>query len=569
LEKYELISRSVANPVIVSSADGSILYMNEGAGRLLQVAGLTECANISEFGFDLLTENTEEALTLEITLSGLRYSVCLIPFQTDSFEHCRLYIFEDNVVCSALVSELLEAIDEGICVIDLNGYLETANRTALYYIGIDPDERESDIKASVGKDLQQILRENGLLSDALNPIVIKEKKTVRKNLEYNNGKVVTYTGTPVFDGDSNLRHVVLTGRDVSRLVSLESQLDELEKIKNDYYTQLMELEIFRGGQDPVCSSKKMEYVLGIASKVASTDAPIFLTGESGVGKEEVARFIHRNSGRSDKPFIAINCAAIPEQLLESELFGFAAGSFTGANRNGKKGLLEEADGGTFFLDEIGELPFSVQSKLLRVVQEGKIYRIGSTIPIDLDVRFLSATNLSEEALGSSAKFRRDLYYRLCVVPLHIPPLRERKDDIIPLISHFLELFNKKYRKNIRINNQVMRKMTKLDWPGNVRELKNVIERLVILSVGGIVDEAQLKVALDMGYGEAKEKITVSGLMPLSEAHDLVDGILISEAYSQFGTIVEAAKALYIDPSTIHRKLKDGKIVLEAKTAKKN
>ncbi|MEG1166408.1 MAG: sigma 54-interacting transcriptional regulator, partial [Oscillospiraceae bacterium] len=334
---------------------------------------------------------------------------------------------------------------------------------------------------NIGRDLQEALRERQLLSSALAPIVIREQKTVTKNLEYSNGKVVTYTGTPIFDDEQKLRHVVLTGRDVSRLVQLESQLNELVKIKNDYYTRLRELSMGRDAEGPVCSSKKMEYVLAISSKVAPTDAPIFLTGESGVGKEEVARFIHRKSDRRGKPFVAINCAAIPEQLMESELFGFNSGAFTGANKNGKSGLLEEANGGSFFLDEIGEMPFAVQSKLLRVVQEGKMYRIGSTTPIDLDIRYISATNLSEAELGNSTKFRRDLYYRLCVVPIHIPPLRERADDIIPLVSFFLESFNQKYKKKIKISNQAMRAMTKIEWHGNVRELKNVVERLVILS----------------------------------------------------------------------------------------
>lgn len=559
MEKYELIANAVSNPVIIASLDGTLLHMNEGASRLLEISDIAECKNISELSSDLLQNRDHELLSLDVSLSNLNYSVSAFSYTEENGGTCRIFIFEDSVVCSKLVSQILEAIDEGVSVIDQNGCLETFNDIALKYVGMNINGRNDYI----GENLQQALRDKKLLFDALNPIVIKEKKVVRKNLKYSNGNVVTYTGTPVFDEAQRLKHVVLTGRDVSRLVQLESQLNELEKIKNDYYIQLMELTKFQDGLNPVCSSKKMEYVLGLASKIASTDAPIFLTGESGVGKEEVARFIHRNSDRSDKPFVAINCAAIPEQLAESELFGFESGSFTGANKNGKKGLLEEAHGGTAFLDEIGELPFALQSKLLRVVQEGKMYRIGSTNPISLDVRFISATNRTEDDLGNSSKFRRDLYYRLCVVPVHIPPLRERTDDIIPLVSNFLESFNRKYKKNIRISNQVMRKMTRFEWPGNVRELKNVVERLVILCSDGFVDEAQLKIALEMGSSGAKDKITVSGLMALSEAHDMVDQILIAEAYSQYGTIVEAAKALGIDPSTIHRKIKDGKIELSS------
>ncbi len=561
MNKFELLADFVSNPVFISSADGRILHINEGAKRLLEISGITEYENVFELWG---TQPCDSGyFCFDTVLSNLKYSVCALSFSAENGELLRLFIFEDSVVCSKLVSEILEAIDEGVSVINVDGRLETFNDIALKYVGMNINGRNDYI----GENLQQALRDQGLLFDALNPIVIKEKKVVRKNLEYSNGNVVTYTGTPVFDDGQKLKHVVLTGRDVSRLVALESQLNELVKIKDDYYSRLLELSKYADGQGPVCSSKKMEYILGLASKVASTDAPIFLTGESGVGKEEVARFIHKFSDRGDKPFIAINCAAIPEQLIESELFGFARGSFTGANKNGKKGLLEEAEGGTFFLDEIGELPFAVQSKLLRVVQEGKMYRIGSTVPIDLDIRFISATNRSEDDLKSSTKFRRDLYYRLCVVPINIPPLRERTDDIIPLVSHFLGSFNRKYHKNIKISNQVMRKMTRLEWPGNVRELKNVVERLVILCGDGLVDEEQLKIALDMGSSAAKEKISVSGLMPLSEAHDMIDDLLIREAYNQFGTIVSAAKALDIDPSTIHRKIKDGKISLDSANAK--
>lgn len=563
MNKFELIADAVSNPVIITSAHGRTLYINEGAKRLLDISGISGCENISEICGNTKLGDDSGYIRFDAVLSNLKYSVCAFSDVAEDGELCRLLIFEDSVVCSKLVSEILEAIDEGVSVIDVDGRLETFNDIALKYVGMSISGRNDYI----GENLQQALREKELLFDALNPIVIKEKKVVRKNLEYSNGNVVTYTGTPVFDDEQRLKHVVLTGRDVSRLAALESQLNELVKIKDDYYSRLLELSKYADGQGPVCSSKKMEYILGLASKVASTDAPIFLTGESGVGKEEVARFVHKYSDRGDKPFVAINCAAIPEQLIESELFGFERGSFTGANKNGKKGLLEEADGGTFFLDEIGELPFAVQSKLLRVVQEGKMYRIGSTSPINLDVRFISATNRSEDDLQSSTKFRRDLYYRLCVVPINIPPLRERTDDIIPLVSHFLDSFNRKYRKNIKISNQVMRKMTRLEWSGNVRELKNVVERLVILCGDGLVDEQQLKTALDMGGSAAKEKISVTGLMPLSEAHDMIDDILIREAYNQYGTIVSAAKALGIDPSTIHRKVKDGKIDLSSVNAK--
>jgi len=560
MKYYEQLADAAANPVIIMATDGMILHKNESARTLLKYLKAELCTDVFEL-IPNLELGAEGVFSYQnVALRNLRLLVFVYAFVSNDGTSCRALLFEDTPVSSKLIFQIIQATDESITVIDCNGILESANDSALLYIGRDIEERD----ASIGEDLQQTLIDKGLLYHTLNTAVRKEKKIIRKNISYSNGKVVTYTGTPVFDDEQNLKHVVLTGRDVSRLVELENHLNELEQIKNDYYEQLMMLVKTRGKQDPVCSSKKMEYVLGLASKVAQTDVPIFLTGESGVGKEEVARYIHRNSDRGEKPFIAINCAAIPEQLIESELFGFAGGSFTGANKSGKKGLLEEANGGTFFLDEIGELPFSVQSKLLRVVQEGTMYHIGSTAPINIDVRYISATNLTETELKNSTRFRRDLYYRLCVVPIHIPPLRERKDDIIPLVSQFLESFNTKYNKNIRLSNKVMRKMTRFDWVGNVRELKNVVERLVILSNDGIVDDEQLQLAIDMEGDEHGEKIIIKNLMTIAEAHDLVDKILIEEAYSQYGTIIDAAKALDIFPSTIHRKRNAGKVNLPEK-----
>ena len=562
----------VANPVFIIATDGTIIHANEGAMTLLKISKAESLNNIFEL-IPELNQGTEVELACKtVAIGNFKLSVCVQDFTSGGVKPYKLLLFEDSPVSSKLLSQVLEAVDEGLTVIDANGTLEICNQTSRELLGVRPTMEKpftSNGQAldytskyfAVGENLGQMLKENNFLHQALYPTAIREKVAVRKNLRYDNGVNMTYTDTPVLDEEQNVKHVVLTGRDVSRMVSLENQLYELEKIKNDYYSQLMKLVKNKDVKDPVFSSKKMEHILGLSSKVALTDAPIFLTGESGVGKEEVARYIHRSSARADKPFIAINCSAIPEQLIESELFGYAPGSFTGANKSGKKGLLEEANGGTFFLDEVGELPFPVQSKLLRVVQENQLYRIGGTAPVKLDVRYISATNLSESELKNSAKFRRDLYYRICVVPIHIPPLRERTDDIVPLVSHFLEYFNQKYNKKIRLSNIVLRRMTRLDWPGNAREIKNVVERLVILGDDGVIDEQQLQYALDMDGEGPVEKISVKGIMPLTDAHNLLDKILIEEAYAQHGTIVDAAKALGTYPSTIHRKIKAGQVKL--------
>jgi PAS domain S-box-containing protein len=538
--------RKISNPVIITNSDGSIIATNGAADRMLRLMGNEHIENISE----CLDENKQ------LHFRNLRIHYESYPLDLNSV-NVFLFVFEDAIVFSRLASQVLESIDEGISIIDSEGNLEIANSTASEYIGRSIEELER----YMGTNLQQALRENNLLTDALNPIVSREKKIVRKNIRYSNGKVVTYTGTPLFDEGGELGHVVLTGRDVSRLVQLESKLDDLGKIKEEYLSNFKEFSLYKKSKSFICSSAQMELILNLAAKVAATDAPVFITGESGVGKEEIAKYIHNNSDRCQGPFVAINCAAIPEPLIESELFGYEGGSFTGAKRNGKKGLLEEACGGTFFLDEIGELPISMQSKLLRVVQEGNVYRIGSTNPIKIDVRYICATNLTKDQLEDKKKFRRDLYYRLCVVPISVPPLRERPDDIIPLASHFLDMFNQKYGKNVKISNSIMRSLTQTPWLGNVRELKNVIERLVIFSNNDVIEAFDLSMATDIGAQEMDSPIQIRQIMPLAAAYEIVDNILIKKAFEQSSSVVEAANKLQIDPSTIHRKIKAGKLKL--------
>ncbi len=233
----------------------------------------------------------------------------------------------------------------------------------------------------------------------------------------------------------------------------------------------------------VAVSESMRRVLDLAEAVAQTSSTVLITGESGVGKEVIARYIHNKSQRADRSFVSINSSAIPESLLESELFGYVEGAFTGAVKN-KLGLFEEANGGTLFFDEVGELPFSTQAKLLRALQEGEIRHIGSTRNIKVDVRIIAATNQNLHVLVNDGKFREDLYYRLNVIPINIPPLRERKEDIVPLINMFIDKYSIKMKKFVReFNSDAMYIMMQYDWPGNVRELENIIERIIAICKG--------------------------------------------------------------------------------------
>ncbi len=300
----------------------------------------------------------------------------------------------------------------------------------------------------------------------------------------------------------------------------------------------------------VYASRQMEELLFKASLYAKSEAPVLILGESGVGKELLARYIHRESGRKGK-FVSVNCAAIPENLFESELFGYVKGAFTGALSD-KPGLFEEADGGTLFLDEIGELPLSLQAKLLRVLQEGEVRRLGSNRTKKVDVKLVAATNRDLKELVSQGKFREDLYYRLNVLTLKIPPLRERPEDITALTGYFLKKFSSKYGKKVEMTPEALEILLSHSFPGNVRELENLIHRLVITSDGTIKPE-DLKDLTD-SKSQSPEEITLDFSEPLPQKVARLEKMMIEEALKRTGYVqTKAAKLLGIDEKSLRYK----------------
>ncbi|HZG73394.1 MAG TPA: sigma 54-interacting transcriptional regulator, partial [Chondromyces sp.] len=288
----------------------------------------------------------------------------------------------------------------------------------------------------VGKHMRDLVKE-GLISDSISLHVLKKKERMTM-VQIVNGKELLVTGNPIFDENGEIAAVVTNLRDVSVLNSLKEELNRTKELAEKYWRELeryQEKEKMNTHEGIIANSSNMAMVVDLAQKIARVQSTVLLLGESGVGKEVIANLIQKLSDRADKPFIKINCAAIPKDLLESELFGYEKGAFTGANEKGRPGLFEQAHTGTIFLDEIGEMPLQLQVKLLRVLQEYEVVRIGGGKTIKIDVRIISATNKDLESLVAKGEFRQDLYYRLNIVPIRIPALRERQEDI-PLLAHY-------------------------------------------------------------------------------------------------------------------------------------
>ena len=337
--------------------------------------------------------------------------------------------------------------------------------------------------------------------------------------------------------------------------------EEREQLRRE--NQLLRQEVAReySFENIVSKNEKMQKLFDVIKKVSHYKSTVLITGESGTGKELVARALHYNSNRSQNPFIAVNCGAIPENLLESELFGHAKGAFTDAIRT-KKGLFEEADAGTLFLDEIGELPGQLQVKLLRVLQDGEIRRVGETKPIQIDVRIVAATVKDLPKEVNEGRFREDLFYRLNVLPLHIPPLRERKEDIPLLIQHFIGKYNQAMNKNVKdIDHRAMETLMNYKWYGNVRELENTIERAIVLSEKNNIEPENLPTEIQSFKEEFQLETLPEEEYSIKKASKSLELNLIKKALKKTkGNHTHAARLLEISHRALLYKIKDYEIV---------
>jgi len=555
----DLINQLV-NPAILTDERGQSIIMNSPAESMLHSADLHSNCTISDidplFGKRASRKAFRGPRSIQLGKASRRITV--FPVNADGKEKGYLYLFDTADILKIMdFFAFLDCVDAPITIADQDGMIEYLNEAMSKYIGVD-------VREWIGTNLQDLVAER-VLSESATLKALKTRKPVLVNVTYGTGFTLQHWSIPVADRQGTIRKVISTGRDVTRIIKLESELSSSETLKDQYYKQLNTLEVLLGRDRIIYSSEPMKRVAQVAVKASKFDSPVLIWGESGVGKEMIARMIHQSGNRSQEPFVSVNCSAVPSELLEAEFFGYEEGAFTGAKKGGRKGLFDEAEKGTLFLDEIGELPLGMQSKLLRVIQEHEYMRVGSSKTTPTDVRIISATNLSREQLVNGAGFRRDLFYRLSVIPIHIPPLRERRDDILPLIRFFLKSLNLKYGTHVRIANPLIPRLYNYDWPGNVRELKNVIERLLVVAGSDEVGDAEYDLVnqLEMKKStDRNEDISVARLMPMKEAMEKVEEILFKRAYQEYGSIEKTADALGINPSTIYRKIKKGLIRLK-------
>ncbi len=408
----------------------------------------------------------------------------------------------------------------------------------------------------IGKHMDDLIK-SGIMKVHITGNVIATKKSITVKEELVSGKNVLITGSPIFDDNNQIIAVVTNVRDMSEIIALEKKERLAKEVISLYQKQFFDTSTMK---NIICESANTISVFNFAAKVAPKDSTVLLTGETGVGKEVVAKYIHYNSIRKDNNYIKINCGAIPENLLESELFGYVGGAFTGADPNGKPGLFELADNGTLFLDEIGELPLNLQSSLLRVLQDGEVTRVGSTKTRKVAVRIIAATNRNLKQMIQEKTFREDLYYRLNVISINIPPLRERRDDIPPLAELFIERLNKKYNTKKQVSDTFLLELMSMSWPGNVRELSNFVERQYILSESDILtsihDTTNNK--KNDTYQDIQNSISSAAAedpdsLNMDKVVSSIEAALIKTSLKKSSNTKEAAKLLGISQPTFSRK----------------
>lgn len=500
---YEQIFHATSNGVVVTDASGVIVHINRQAEKILgfsaenhvgafipEVLPLTgpqvlACLKTGKpkLGHHIIGKQVDLVLNISlIEREGLTQgAVC-------SFQEMRA--FEDTAKklesykqLNKQLETIFKASFDGIWVCNGEGKVISINEASERLNGI----RAEDV---VGKSIAQ-LAADGLFDRSVTLEVLETKRQVSL-MQYirKTGRFLLATGTPAFDENGQIYLVVVNERDMTDLNAMREEMEQSQMVTEKFKDELAELSMLElKGHQMVAESREMRQILRMSLKLARIGASnILLLGESGTGKGLLAKFIHQSSERRGNPFIQINCAALPENLLEAELFGYEKGAFTGAREQGKAGLFELAHGGTLFLDEIGDLPLLLQAKLLKCLDDHEIMRLGATKSKKIDCLIIAATNQDLEEQVRKKRFRQDLYYRLNTFSIKIPPLRVRGDDIFELANHFLDKYNKTYGMNKWIQSEALDMLQGYPFPGNVRELKNIIKKAVVMSEKEVLDD---------------------------------------------------------------------------------
>lgn len=557
---------AISQGIVIINRDGIITILNRAAETLLGI-GAREALNrpINEIipanGLMDVIRTGEAQLSRKVDLGERTIVVNRTPIMRDGEIDGAVAVFEDISVLEKMTRELasvkelkddLEAIfnssyDE-IFVIDGKGFVTKVNKISETYYGASTDE-------IIGQNVLE-LEKKGFFRPSVTKMVFEEKRRITSAQKTRSGKELIVTANPVFNEAGEITRVVVNSRDITELTNLRQKLTDTEKLAENYRNQIMRLQKEKISSDEVVAqSPQMKQLMDLVEKIAQVDSTVLITGESGVGKGIIAARIHKLSRRKPGPFITINCGAIPANLLESELFGYDPGAFTGARKEGKKGLIQLGDGGTVFLDEVADLPLNLQVKLLQVIQQRTLIRVGGSRQIGVDVRFIAATNRDIRQMVKDGSFREDLFYRLNVIPLTIQPLRYRTDDIMPLVEHFLGIFNGRYGISKKFSPEAREMLVKYHWPGNVREVENIVERLMVTTESSEILPAHLPDYIVNSVESPGSRVYVLDICPLEEAVRQVEKQLLQKAYERFDNTYRMAEALKINQSTVVRKMK--------------
>lgn len=444
-----------------------------------------------------------------------------------------------------LLKSIIETSNNNITITDQYGLVLFTNEEHWQLYGVD------SMDSVIGKTVYE-LEEQHVLKPSVISVVIQTQRKAQAMQETRTGRFLMTTAYPIFNKDGTLLYVICYTQDQMNILNLHEDYDKLQRKLESVQA---EMNSMRPKSQIMYRSKALETVLTTLHRVAHTDAAVLMLGESGVGKSMLARDLHNQSNRAKEPFIEVNCSTIPETLFESEMFGYESGAFTGASKQGKVGLIQQAHQGTLFLDEIGEMPLTMQVKMLKVLQEKKLKAIGSQKERKVDFRLVTATNRDLRKMVDEGKFRLDLYYRLNVISVDIPPLRQRPEDITALIHYYLDEMNQKYDTLKKLHPLTFQAFLDYHWPGNVRELENALERLVLTTDSYMLTPDQLPPEMMQEAMPAPAYLEEYESLNLKQTLAFVERQLLEKAQQQASTTYEMAKLLGISQPSVVRKLK--------------